>query len=70
MLGNFSFGDYFKREAIGWAWEFLTDRRWLGIDPARLTVSVYKDDDEAAAIWSDEIGLPQSKIAGHSIFCP
>ena len=62
MLGNFSFGDYFKREAIHWAWEFLTDPRWLGIDPERLTVSVYLDDDEAAGIWADEIGLPSQRI--------
>ncbi len=63
MLGNFSFGDYFKRDAIHWAWEFLTDKQWLGIDPARLTVSVYLDDDEAANIWADEIGLPTARIA-------
>jgi alanyl-tRNA synthetase len=62
MLGNFSFGDYFKREAIQWAWEFLTEKKWLGIDPDRLTVSVYLDDDEAAEIWAKEIGLPQDRI--------
>jgi len=50
MLGNFSFGDYFKREAIHWAWEFLTDKKWLGIAADRLTVSVYQDDEEAAEI--------------------
>jgi alanyl-tRNA synthetase len=62
MLGNFSFGDYFKREAISWAWEFLTDKQWLGIDPQRLTVSVYLDDDEAAEIWQREIGLPANRV--------
>ena len=63
MLGNFSFGDYFKDEAIAWAWEFLTDKKWLGIEPARLTVTVYKDDDEACKIWNERIGLPTSRIS-------
>ncbi|MEX2119758.1 MAG: alanine--tRNA ligase [Pirellulales bacterium] len=62
MLGNFSFGDYFKREAIHWAWEFLTDKRWLALPAERLSVSVYQDDEEAADIWSREIKLPAEKI--------
>lgn len=62
MLGNFSFGDYFKKEAITWAWEFLTDKQWLGIDPLRLSVTVYKDDDEAHRIWHETVGLPESRI--------
>jgi alanyl-tRNA synthetase len=60
MLGNFSFGDYFKREAIHWAWEFLT--RVLKVPGDRLTVSVYLDDDEAYAIWRDEIKIPADRI--------
>ncbi len=62
MLGNFSFGDYFKRDAIHWAWQFLTEKRWLGIDPEKLTVTVYLDDDEAARIWQNDIGLPSERI--------
>ena len=60
MLGNFSFGDYFKREAITWAWEFLTDR--LEINKDLLSVTVYLEDDEAYNIWKNEIGLPAEKI--------
>ena len=62
MLGNFSFGDYFKRDAIFWAWEFLTDKKWLGLSADRLSVSVYKQDKEAADIWHEEVGLPDSRI--------
>ncbi|MCC7475746.1 MAG: alanine--tRNA ligase [Pirellulales bacterium] len=62
MLGNFSFGDYFKREAIHWAWEFLTDKKWLGLPAERLTVTVYSDDDEAAGIWQRDIGLRTERI--------
>jgi alanyl-tRNA synthetase len=62
MLGNFSFGDYFKREAINWAWEFLTGKKWLGLPADRLTVSVYHDDEEAAQIWSSDIKLSPDRI--------
>ncbi|MBM4391051.1 MAG: alanine--tRNA ligase [Deltaproteobacteria bacterium] len=60
MLGNFSFGDYFKREAIKYAWDLLTND--LGIDAGRLWVTVYEQDDEALALWRDEVGVPAARI--------
>ena len=60
MLGNFSFGDYFKGEIIPWAWEFLTER--VGLEPDRLYATIYLDDDEAHDIWRDKVGLPENRI--------
>ena len=62
MLGNFSFGDYFKNEAIQWTWEFLTDEKWVGLEPELLSPSVYEEDDEAFAIWRDVVGIPENRI--------
>ena len=66
MLGNFSFGDYFKREAIGYAWEWVTGKSWLGIDPARLRVSVHHADDEARKLWREVAGVKDERIYGLS----
>ena len=68
MLGNFSFGDYFKRDAIRWAWEFLTSPEWAGLEPDRLYPSVFEGnettpaDDEAFEIWKREVGIPAERM--------
>ncbi len=62
MLGNFSFGDYFKRDAIRFAWDFVTGKQWLGIDPQRLMVTVYHTDQEAFDVWHKDVGLPAERI--------
>jgi alanyl-tRNA synthetase len=62
MLGNFSFGDYFKRDAIMFAWEFLTSKQWLALPTEKLWVTVYADDDEAYDIWNKEVGVPAERI--------
>ena len=62
MLGNFSFGDYFKHDAIQWTWEFLTDPKWVGLEADRLYPSVYLEDDEAFNIWRDVVGIPEDRI--------
>ncbi|MBU2874406.1 alanine--tRNA ligase [Marinobacter salexigens] len=62
MLGNFSFGDYFKREAINYAWTFLTGEQWLNLPSEKLWITVYADDDEAYDIWNKEVGVPADRI--------
>lgn len=62
MLGNFSIGDYFKEEAIEWAWEFLTSDEWIGFDPNLLSVTVHPEDEEAYVLWKDKIGVPEERI--------
>ena len=60
MLGNFSIGDYFKREAIPWSWELVTEG--FGFDGDRLWITVHHSDDEAEAIWHEEVGVPMDRI--------
>ncbi|CAD5376443.1 alanyl-tRNA synthetase [Pseudomonas sp. OF001] len=62
MLGNFSFGDYFKRDAIAYAWEFLTSPKWLNLPAEKLWVTVYASDDEAYDIWTQEVGVPAERM--------
>ncbi|WP_054949109.1 alanine--tRNA ligase [Numidum massiliense] len=62
MLGNFSIGDYFKEEAILWAWEFLTSPKWIGFAPDKLSVTIHPEDDEALRIWRDQVGVPAERI--------
>ena len=62
MLGNFSFGDYFKEQALKWSWEFLTSPEWVGLEPERIYPTVYEQDDEAWDIWTKEIGVPEAQM--------
>src|SRR4051794_15956758 len=62
MLGNFSIGDYFKVESIEWAWEFLTDEKWIGFDPEKLSVTIHPEDEEAYEIWNQKVGIPGERI--------
>ncbi len=62
MLGNFSFGDYFKNESLQWSWEFLTSPEWVGLEPERMYPTVYENDDEAYDIWTKVIGVPEDHM--------
>ncbi|WP_020060852.1 alanine--tRNA ligase [Bacillus sp. 123MFChir2] len=62
MLGNFSIGDYFKEEAITWAWEFLTSDKWIGFDKELLSVTIHPEDEEAFTIWHEKMGVPKERI--------
>ncbi|WP_242267131.1 alanine--tRNA ligase [Bacillus cereus group sp. BfR-BA-01518] len=62
MLGNFSIGDYFKEEAITWAWEFLTSDKWIGFDKELLSVTIHLEDEEAFTIWNEKMGVPKERI--------
>ena len=63
MMGNFSFGDYFKEEAAEWAWEYLTEPEWMGLDPERLYITIYTDDDQAFEVWNRHVGVPAERIS-------
>ena len=62
MMGNFSFGDYFKEGAINWGWEFITSPEWLDIPKEKVWATIYEDDDEAFNIWKDQVGMPEERI--------
>lgn len=62
MLGNFSIGDYFKEEAIVWAWEFLTDEKWIGFEAEKLSVTIHPEDEEAFELWNKKVGIPKDRI--------
>ncbi|MEY9970048.1 alanyl-tRNA synthetase [Lysinibacillus sp. RC46] len=62
MLGNFSIGDYFKKEAIHFAWEFLTDKKWMDFDPELLSITIHPEDQEAYDVWHNEIGIPEERL--------
>lgn len=62
MLGNFSIGDYFKEEAITWAWEFLTSDKWIGFDKELLSVTIHPEDEEAFQIWNEKMEVPKERI--------
>ncbi len=62
MLGNFSFGDYFKTESLQWSWEFLTSPEWVGLEPERMYPTVYENDDQAWDIWTKVIGVPEERM--------
>ncbi|MFF5995563.1 alanine--tRNA ligase [Lysinibacillus sp. KU-BSD001] len=62
MLGNFSIGDYFKKESIHFAWEFLTDKKWMGFDPEKLSITLHPEDQEAYDVWHNEIGIPEERL--------